>query len=135
MNSFVCSNLSLFIKGLSTFTIINLYNFIQNLVKQKMNLENLLIQWNKEWTWTHIGVVVVVDTILMFMYGHSTIRVNGEIENEEIVNMFIFILHYTISKWSQNFLVEHSNNIFVKFERAFCKWFKFVKNNEHVYMN
>jgi hypothetical protein len=64
-----------------------------------------------------------------------TIQVNGEIENEEIVNMSIFTLHYTISKWNQNFLVDHSNYIFINLEHSFCKWFKFVKNNEHVYMN
>jgi hypothetical protein len=60
--------------------------------------------------------------------------VNGEIENEEIVNMSIFTLHYTISKWNQNFLVDHSNYIFINLEHSFCKWFKFVKNNEHVYI-
>jgi hypothetical protein len=39
MNSFIHNNLSLFTKGLPTFTMVNLFDFIQNLVKHKVNLD------------------------------------------------------------------------------------------------
>jgi hypothetical protein len=38
MNSLVDNNLSIFIKGLITFTMVNFYKFIQNVMKHKMNL-------------------------------------------------------------------------------------------------
>jgi hypothetical protein len=38
MNSLVDNNLSIFIKGLITFTMVNFYKFIQNIMKHKMNL-------------------------------------------------------------------------------------------------
>jgi hypothetical protein len=47
MNSLLYNNLSLFIKGLPTFTMVNLFNFTQNLMKHKVN-------------WTHISVVFVL---------------------------------------------------------------------------
>jgi hypothetical protein len=49
------------------------------------------------------------------------IKANGETENEDIVNMFIFTLCDTIVKWSYNFLIEHCNNIFAKLEHVFYK--------------
>jgi hypothetical protein len=39
VNSHVHSNLSLFTKGLAIFTMVNLSNYIQNLMKHKMNLD------------------------------------------------------------------------------------------------
>jgi hypothetical protein len=39
MNSPICSNQSSFIKKLATFTMINLSNYIQNLVKHIVNLD------------------------------------------------------------------------------------------------
>jgi hypothetical protein len=57
------------------------------------------------------------------------IRANGETENKNIVNMFIFTLCDTIIKWSYNFLTKHCNN-FAKLEHVYYKKFKFVNNNE-----
>ncbi len=49
MNSLVRSNSFPFTKGLPTFTMINLFNFIQNLMKHKMNLNNIGVV---KGTWT-----------------------------------------------------------------------------------
>jgi len=54
VNSHICSNKSPFIKGLIIFTMINLFNFTQNLVKHIMNLDtcsvmkSLILGWNKK---------------------------------------------------------------------------------------
>jgi hypothetical protein len=42
----------------------------------------------------------------------ATIGTNGETKNKNIINMFIFILCDTISKWNQNFFEKHSNYTF-----------------------
>jgi hypothetical protein len=39
MNSFIYSYWSLFIKGLATFTMVNVLNFIQNIMKHIVNLD------------------------------------------------------------------------------------------------
>jgi len=39
VNSVVCSNYTLFTKRLPTFTMVNLFNFTQNLIKHQVNLD------------------------------------------------------------------------------------------------
>jgi hypothetical protein len=57
MNSHVCSNLSLFTKGLATFTMVNLSNYIQNLVKHEMNLD---AYWSGVGCLSYIGHLKVI---------------------------------------------------------------------------
>jgi hypothetical protein len=61
MNSLLRSNLSSFIKGLSTLTMVNLFNFIQNLMKHRMN-------------WMHIDAVFIIiskdfDEFTIFLFS------------------------------------------------------------------
>jgi hypothetical protein len=64
----------------------------------------------------------------------TTIQTNGEIKDEDIVHMSIFTLHDTILKYNQNFLAKCSNYNFTKLEQTFYNWFKYMINNEQVYM-
>jgi len=52
----------------------------------------------------------------------------------DIINLFSFTLKDRISKWGENYVEDHPNCTFEEFERAFCKWFKIVKNEEEAYM-
>jgi hypothetical protein len=51
-----------------------------------------------------------------------------------IINLFGFILKYSISKWGEIFFQDHPNFTFEKLEQTFCKWFKTLKNDKEVYM-
>ncbi len=59
---------------------------------------------------------------------------NGEMEDENIVSLFIFTLYVTQS-WNgiRIFLAKYFNHTFVELEQAFCKQFKFANNDEHIY--
>jgi hypothetical protein len=46
----------------------------------------------------------------------ATIRSNGEMKHEYIINLSIFTLRDIISKWNQNYLIERSHYISAKLE-------------------
>jgi hypothetical protein len=46
----------------------------------------------------------------------STTKTDGEIEDEDIANMFLFTLRDIIFKWGQNSLREHPNCMFMELE-------------------
>jgi hypothetical protein len=64
----------------------------------------------------------------------KAIKVNGEIVEVDIINLFGSPLQDNISEWGENFAQNHPICIFEKLEHAFYKHFKIVKNNEEVYM-
>ncbi len=53
----------------------------------------------------------------------STTKTNGEIEDEDIVNMFLFMLRDIILKWGQNSLGKHPNCMFMESKQTFYKHF------------
>ncbi len=55
-------------------------------------------------------------------------------EDEEIVFLFIFTSYVTQSWNKIRISLQNVSTTFVELEQAFCKQFKFVKNDEHVYM-
>jgi len=64
----------------------------------------------------------------------KAIKVNGEIVEANIINLFGFTLRGYIFEWGKNFVQDHPNCTFKKVEQAFCKQFKTMKNDEKVYM-
>jgi hypothetical protein len=58
LNSPIRNNSSLLIKRLPTFNILNLFNFIQNLIKNRVNLDAYWCKAMAPWgaRWMHIGV-------------------------------------------------------------------------------
>lgn len=44
----------------------------------------------------------------------ATIKVNGEIEDAKIVDLFSFTLRDNVSKWSNNCMGDYPNSIFVE---------------------
>jgi hypothetical protein len=55
-------------------------------------------------------------------------------EDEEIFFLFIFTSYVTQSWNKIRISLQNVSTTFVELEQAFCKQFKFVKNDEHVYM-
>jgi len=51
------------------------------------------------------------------------IKVNGEIMEANIANLFGFILQNNILEWGGNFVQDHPNYTFEELEQAFCKCF------------
>ena len=64
----------------------------------------------------------------------KAIKVNGETMEANIIDLFGFTLKDNISEWGENYVRNHLNCTFEKFEQTFCKQFKSVKNSEEVYM-
>ncbi len=64
----------------------------------------------------------------------KAIKVNGEIMEADIINLFGFTFRINIFEWGENFVQDHPNCTFEKLEQTFCKRFKIVKNDEEVYM-
>jgi hypothetical protein len=64
----------------------------------------------------------------------NALKTNGEIMEADIINLFGFTLMDSIIEWGENYVQYHPNYTFEKFEQAFCKRFKIVKNNEEMYM-
>jgi hypothetical protein len=56
MNSFIYSYWSLFIKGLATFTMVNVFNFIKNLMKHIVNLDAF---------WPHVYILGMFLTYVL----------------------------------------------------------------------
>jgi hypothetical protein len=51
----------------------------------------------------------------------KVIKVNGEIVEVDIINLFGFTLKDSIYKWGENFVQDHLSSTFEEFEQAFCK--------------
>jgi hypothetical protein len=49
------------------------------------------------------------------------IKVNGEMVDEEIANLFNFTLRDNAFKWCNNYMQDHPNYRFVKFNKVFCQ--------------
>jgi hypothetical protein len=64
----------------------------------------------------------------------KAIKANGETVEANIINMFGFILMDNIFEWGENYVQDHPNCNFEELERAFCKRFRTMKNDEEVYM-
>ncbi len=64
----------------------------------------------------------------------KVIKVNGEIVEANIINMFGFTLKDNIFEWGQNYVQDHPNYTFEESAQTFCKRFKIMKNDEEVYM-
>jgi hypothetical protein len=62
----------------------------------------------------------------------KTIKTNGKIIIEYIINLFGFILRDNISEWGGNFIKDHPNCTFVELEQVFCKHYKKEENDEHI---
>jgi hypothetical protein len=63
----------------------------------------------------------------------KAIRVNGEIVEADIINLFGFTLQ-NILEWGENSIQDHPNYTFHELEQAFCKCFWTMKNDENIYM-
>jgi hypothetical protein len=61
-------------------------------------------------------------------------RINGEIMEVDIINLFGFALRDNILEWGENFVQDHPNCTFEKLEQVFCKHFQTVNNNEKIYL-
>jgi hypothetical protein len=57
----------------------------------------------------------------------KTIKTNGELINEYIINPFGFNLQDNISKWGGNFIQDHPNCTFVELEETFYNIIKQTK--------
>ncbi len=64
----------------------------------------------------------------------KTIKANGEIIYEDIINFFRFTLSDNIFKWGENFLHDHPNCTFVELKQTFCKHYRMEKNDEQNYL-
>jgi hypothetical protein len=64
----------------------------------------------------------------------KAIKVNGEIVEVDIINLFGFTLRDNISEWGENYVQDHPNCTFEELEQTFCMRFKTIKNDEKVYM-
>jgi hypothetical protein len=64
----------------------------------------------------------------------KVIQANGEKQNTDVMNLFIFTLRDAILEWGENFMQSHPSCNFSKFEATFCKPYYIVQNDEHVYM-
>ncbi len=64
----------------------------------------------------------------------KAIQVNSEKRNANIMNLFCFTLRDVISEWGKNFMYSHPGCIFLELEVAFCKHYRIVQNDEHLYM-
>jgi hypothetical protein len=64
----------------------------------------------------------------------KAIKINGEIVEVDIINLFGFTLWDNILEWGENFVQDHLDCTFDELEQTFCKCFWTVKNDEKVYM-
>ncbi len=64
----------------------------------------------------------------------KAIQANGERNDLDIINIFCFILKDVISKWGESFMQPHPKCTFAELEAAFCKHYRKVQTNKHVYM-
>jgi hypothetical protein len=64
----------------------------------------------------------------------KTIKINGEIIEDDIINLFSFTLRDNIFEWGENYVQDNPNYTFEELEQTFCKQFKTVKNYEEIYM-
>ncbi len=64
----------------------------------------------------------------------KAIKVNGEMVEVNIINLFGFTFRGNISKWGENYVQDHPNCTFEKLEQSFYKWFRTLKNDEEFYM-
>ncbi len=64
----------------------------------------------------------------------KAIKVNDEIVEFDIINLFGFILRDNIFEWGENYVQNHPNCTFEELDQTFYKQFKIVKNDEEVYM-
>ncbi len=64
----------------------------------------------------------------------KAIKVNDEIVEVDIINIFGFTLKDNIYKWGENYVQDHPNCTFEELEYTFFKRFRTIKNNEEVYM-
>ncbi len=62
------------------------------------------------------------------------IKVNGEIMEVDIINMFGFTLWDNISEWGKNVIQDHPNCTFEELEQTFYKHFWTMKIDEKIYM-
>ncbi len=51
----------------------------------------------------------------------KAIKVNGEIVESDIINMYGFTLQSNIFEWEENYVQDHLNCTFDELEQAFCK--------------
>jgi hypothetical protein len=51
----------------------------------------------------------------------KVIKVNGEIVEANIINMFGFTLKDNIFEWAQNYVQDHPNCTFEELAQTFCK--------------
>jgi hypothetical protein len=54
----------------------------------------------------------------------ATIRVNNEIDDAKIINLFNFTLRNTMFDWCNNYMGEYPDCTFVELQLAFCKRYK-----------
>jgi hypothetical protein len=64
----------------------------------------------------------------------KTIKINGEIIEDDIINLFSFTLRDNIFEWGENYVQDNPTYTFEELEQTFCKQFKTVKNYEEIYM-
>jgi hypothetical protein len=64
----------------------------------------------------------------------KAIKANDEMVEVDIINLFGFTFRDSSFEWGEYFVQNHPNYILEELEQAFCKRFKFVKNDEKVYM-
>ncbi len=64
----------------------------------------------------------------------KAIKINGEIVEFDIINLFSFTPRVRIFEWGENYVQDYPNCTFEKLEQAFCKRFRIMKNDEEVYM-
>ncbi len=60
----------------------------------------------------------------------AAIKVNGEIEDVKIVNMFRFTLKDIVCDWCNNYMGDYPYCTFVKLQLTFCKQFKIIQSDE-----
>jgi hypothetical protein len=56
----------------------------------------------------------------------KAVKVNGEIVEANINNLFGLTFKDNISEWGENFVQNHPNCTFEKLEQVFCKCFKTI---------
>lgn len=63
-----------------------------------------------------------------------TIKVNGEMVDEEIANLFKFTLRDNAFNWCNNYMWDNPNYKFANLEQALCRCYQKVQNDEQVYL-
>jgi hypothetical protein len=73
------------------------------------------------WKFQYPTYVKDIDHDAHIRVFKETIKVNGEIMEANIMNLFDFILWNNISNWGEKFVQDHPNYTFEELEQAFCK--------------